>query len=354
MKQDARIASRNAMCVHFEASRSTVDAVIADLMAEGKVYTVKGSGTFVSPKLPESYKVDSGGNIVTWAVLVPDVRYYVYPEMCKGISDFTRENGIALMICNTDDDPKREYSYLQKLVMAGVNGIIIVPALTDAKNVIGYQYLKERRIPFIFWNRSYDYMSDVPQVCINGYHGGRIAVEHLLEKGYRRIAYIAPIRFRSSMDRFFGYSSALEIAGIELDINITALELPKGRAEEAKDCARAMLLSNDPPDAFLCFTDELAIFVEQAVRGLGLRVSDDVGLIGFESSSTPADDAMQKKLTYISINSYQSGRHAGYVLKELMNRQPEVKHRLSVFNPRLVLRESCLGPLKQRRHTCDG
>ncbi|HHU60259.1 TPA: substrate-binding domain-containing protein [bacterium] len=343
MKPNQKFLSRQAMCRKWDISRSTADKVVKNMVEGGWLYTIKGSGTYISPQKPIYNNRRLDKKIYTWTVLMPDVRYSIYPEMFKGIEKFAKEHNVDIIICNTDDDAQREFAYIKRMVSAKVDGFLIVPARFSMYSMRNYQYLKDRNIPFVFWNRSFDYMPEVPQICLNGYHGGYIATRYLLKMGYKRIAYMALTRFRSSMDRFFGYCSALNDVGIPYKQDLACIELPSDDFESIKTITKKMLQMPNPPDAFLCFIDKLAVPISQAIKESNLRISDDVGLIGFESSIKWTDNNMDEKLTCVVISSHESGYSAGKILYEIMKNEFGMSNTLLVHHPQLLIRETCRG-----------
>lgn len=348
MQPRQRFLSRHAMCAKYGISRMTADAVAAELVSEGYLYAVKGSGTFVSPHLPPVSDSGADEAVYAWGVLMPDVRYSRSPDMFSGIERFARRHGISMTVCNTDDDADREHAFIRRLISGGADGLIIVPSYQ--LNLDNYRYIKERGIPFVFWNRAVDALPWAPQICISGYHGGLIATRHLLEKGYRRVAYIAPRRFRSSMDRFYGYCSALEEAGVPQRSEDICLSLPDESDEAAYACVLKMLRRADAPDAFLLFVDRMAAPAARAVADAGLKVSDDVGLIGFESSIAEADERLPETLlTYVVINSAESGCRAAEVLYGMLRGKPREENTLIVVQPQLCVRDTCKGKKERRK-----
>lgn len=207
MKPNERLWSREAMCRKYSASRSTIDKVVQDLQRGGFIYTVKGSGSYVAP-MEGTAKLHESFTTRTWGIIMPDVDFQLAPELFLGINEYTRKHGIELLLLRSFDDQDTELRYIRMFIQYGVQGVIIVPCRAPLVNVRSYNLLRERDIPFVFWQRSMDAYPDAPQISLNGYYGGLIATTHLLDRGYERIAYIAPARFRSSMDRFYGYCSA--------------------------------------------------------------------------------------------------------------------------------------------------
>ncbi|MDO4549614.1 MAG: substrate-binding domain-containing protein, partial [Clostridia bacterium] len=314
--------------------------IIGELQNEGLVYCIKGSGTFVSP--PRASRLETAFDKTRklhWAVIIPDASYGIHPKAFRGIESFTREHNVDFVVCCTYDDVDNEYEHIQREISVGVDGLIIVPAISTAESIRNYNYITRTGTPFVFWQRGVDYMLDVPQLLLNGYYGGYIATKHLLDKGYTRISYLAPKRFRSSMDRYMGYCAALSEAHIDVDPNLSQIGIPEG---EGCALAKRMLTSDNAPDAFVCYVDSLAAEVVQAIQDVSLRISDDVGVIGFEGVLTWMDAMLQFGMTYVDINSFESGYTAAEALWALMTEQhPDIQTR--VFMPTLCVRNTCLG-----------
>lgn len=340
LEPNTRIPSRNFICKKWHISRSTADAIILELKREGLVYCVKGSGTFTTPRQSREDERVGNARKQLWAILVPDLSLSLYPKAFQGIIAFAHAHSIDFMVRCTDDDSDTEYALIQHAVTAGVDGMIIIPALTTTENLRNYQYLIKSDVPFVFWQRSVDYMRNIPQVLLNGYYGGYIAAKHLLDNGYRRIAYVAQKKFRSSMDRYMGYCAALSEAGLEVDPSLVRIGMEK---DTQIDCIRSMLQGEDAPDGFICFREDLAADVVHAVCECGLRISDDVGVIGFEGVITWLDDTLDVLLTYVDISYETSGEAAAQILWDQIHSKKDSMNCPRVIPPKLVIRDSCKG-----------
>jgi len=348
LEPKTKIPSRNFICKKWNISRSTADAVIMELQKDGLVYCVKGSGTFTSPRQSREDELVGDARNQLWAILVPDLSFSLYPKAFYGIMKFARANNIDFMVRCTDDSADTEYALMQHAVTSGVDGMIIVPALTTTENIRNYQYLIKAGIPFVFWQRSVDYMREIPQILLNGYYGGYIAARHLLDRGYKRIAYIARKKFRSSMDRYMGYCAAISEAGLKVDPSLVKIGIEEG---EQSDCIKAMLQGPNPADGFVCFKEDLAADVVHTAREYGLRISDDVGVIGFEGIISWLDDTLDIRLTYVDISYEESGEAAAQTLWSLNHGKNVHPDFTKVIPPKLIVRESCKGKQKPARET---
>ena len=350
LEPNSKIPSRNFICKKWNISRSTADAVISELQREGLVYCVKGSGTFTTPRQSREDELVGDAKKKLWAILVPDLSFSLYPKAFHGIMKFARVHNIDFMVRCTDDDPDTEYALLQHAVTTGVDGMIIVPAMTTTENIRNYQYLIRSGVPFVFWQRSVDYLCDIPQVLLNGYYGGYIATKHLLDKGYKRIAYLAQKRFRSSMDRYMGYCAAVTEAGLQVEPTLAKIGFePDGQL----DCIRGLLEGDAPPDGFVCFNVDAAPDIVHTVQDCGLRISDDVGVIGFEGLISWLDDTLDIRLTYVDISYEESGETAAQILWDLMQGKSAQSVFFHVIPPKLIVRDSCKGK-KNEIQEADG
>ena len=340
LEPNTRIPSRNFICNKWNVSRSTADSVILELQKEGLVYCVKGSGTFTSPRQSKEDERIGNTKKQLWAILVPDLSFSLYPKAFYGIMKFARANNIDFMVRCTDDSSDTEYALIQHAVTTGVDGMIIVPAMTTTENIRNYQYLIKAGLPFIFWQRSVDYMREIPQILLNGYYGGYIAAKHLLDKGYKRIAYIAKKKFRSSMDRYMGYCAAITEAGLEVDPALVKIGMKDGTQI---NCIKAMLHNIHPADGFVCFREDLAADVVHIVREYGLQISDDVGVVGFEGIISWLDDTLDIRLTYVDISYEESGEAAAQTLWNLTHGKHIHPNFPKVIPPKLIVRDSCKG-----------
>jgi LacI family transcriptional regulator len=139
--------------------------------------------------------------------------------------------------------------------------------------------LEMRHLPCVqFFSRA---AGDAPFVDADNYAGGRLATRHLIELGHRRIAMVrGPQRSNSSNDRYVGYRDALESAGIGVGPErVVSIPSPLSDPEPF----RRLMQTPDRPSAVFCWSDEVALVLMPLLREMGLRVPEDVSLVGFDS-----------------------------------------------------------------------
>lgn len=338
MRPAEALPSREALCKSLDTTRSTLDKAIKELVAEGKLVTRGGSGTYVAGDVS-----GQPNEIKSIGVLLPNNTHLSYRMLISGIEEFMHTKDVNVILCNTDNDIDKQNQYLSRLIQSKVIGLIVVPALyfDITKNYVLYSRLMQHRFPVVFCFRGIDGLTNAPLVCYNNFYGGYIATKHLITQGYRHIAYISEKTLRTSLDRFQGYMAALLEAGLEINRSMVILE-PESRGYEEMT---RILHSGAEVDAVFCQADCLAPHVYRAIRDAGLRVSDDIGVIGFDNSDccvteTPA-------VTSLGNCDAEIGMKAAQILWKAIENEEEKTFPYFLFSPDIIVRESCLGPKKK-------
>jgi LacI family xylobiose transport system transcriptional regulator len=199
-------------------------------------------------------------------------------ELVRGIQRIARPNGMSVIISKTGDHHGPERSWIDGVVQRGVGAIVLVlEGLRDEEK----RRLRSRNVPFALVNPGRTPGDDVPTVTSSAFLGGRQAARHLVRLGHRRIGAITgPGDMLTSQNRIAGFREELETAGISVD---RALIRP-GRFDRASGFAqgRKLLTSPDRPTAIFAGGDSQALGVYEAARTLGLRIPDDVSVVGFD------------------------------------------------------------------------
>lgn len=335
---NAKLLSRPELAVKYQTSRTTIDKAISELIGEGYLYAINGSGTYIAERESTLNESVTSNNYLSWGVILPDIRQDTYPGILRGIEDEANANGINTIICNSDNDDKKESEYLYKMIRSKVSGIIIVPAVIAAESSIeAYRAVAEAGIPLVFCNRGVPYF-DAPKVVSNNFYGGYLVTKHLLESGYKRIGYITRLWYVTSMERFQGYLSALSEYGIEIDENLYTFPVdPQGRVDEIAH-TQALMQSATPPDALFCFNDSIAEKVFDEVCKSGKIPGADFGLAGYDN--TNICDKLPIKLTSVKFKTYEIGREAAKLILRITHGEYVPKYKSIILQPQLVIRES--------------
>jgi DNA-binding LacI/PurR family transcriptional regulator len=345
MNSNDRLPSRHELCKKLDTAKATLDKAINELVAEGVLYSKGGSGTYVAGG-DDQLSAHEGQS---WGVIVRDVRNVFFAEIVRGVENVAQSHGINVIVGNNDSDFNKQEQYIKRLLRFGVSGLIIVPILSQdiLENHRLFSQLTGIKVPFVFCNRNAEGIK-APVVDSNNFYGGYIATKLLLEQGYRHIAYIAAQKYRASVDRCQGYITALLENGIEINRKIITLEDQNQNQPQFESVGYAamkrFLTSGQLVDAVFCFNDKVAQGAYQAIAEAGLRVSDDIGVVGYDNSDIC--EKLTPVLTSVAYKNLEIGTKAAEVLYKQMSGEFSPEFEFYLFNPEMVVRDSCRGPKK--------
>ncbi|MHC9296324.1 LacI family DNA-binding transcriptional regulator [Mycobacterium sp. LTG2003] len=262
-------------------------------------------------------------------VLVPRLSDVVLATVYEGIESAASARGLTAFVANTQDEPADQRKRIEMMLDRRVDGLILGDARADDHTVL--EELTQREVPFVLVNRS---VAGYPAATCDNYLGGRLAAEHLLELGHRRVGVIAGLAHASTgIDRPAGFVDRYREAGIEVSVdNIVFSGLDSHGGHYAAD---RLLDGPTPPTALFAVNDFAAIGAAGAIRNHGLRVGADVSLIGFNNIALAAE--LHVPLTSIESHAFDMGRDAVQLLTEALSGQNPDQLRTK---PVLVARES--------------
>jgi LacI family transcriptional regulator len=262
-------------------------------------------------------------------VLVPRLTDVVLATVYEGIESAAADRGLTAFVANTQDEPDGQRKRIEMMLDRRVDGLILGDARSDDHTVL--EELTRREVPFVLVNRS---VADYPAATCDNYLGGRLAAEHLLALGHRRVGVIAGLAHASTgIDRPAGFVERFREAGIEVpESRIVHSGLDSQGGHYAAD---RMLDDDSPPTAMFAVNDFAAIGAAGAIRNHGLRVGTDVSLIGFNNIALTAE--MHVPLTSIESHAFDMGRDALRLLVDALAGAAPAQRRTE---PVLVERES--------------
>jgi LacI family transcriptional regulator, galactose operon repressor len=268
-------------------------------------------------------------------LVVLDVRNPFFTDVARGAEDRAAEDGMTILLGNSDENVDREASYLDLFEEQRVHGVLITPLTDDVPRL---ERLRSRGTPVVLVDREAP-DRQFSSVSVDDVVGGALAVRHLVETGRRRIAFIGgPSGIRQVADRLEGARrAAAERPGVSLEVIETdSLTVLHGRA--AGEAIRERPAS-ERPDAIFAANDLLAVGVLQAFAMQGsVRVPEEIALIGYDD----IDFASAAVVPLSSIR--QPASLIGYTAVDLLLREAalgaEFEHDHVVFQPELVVRES--------------
>jgi DNA-binding LacI/PurR family transcriptional regulator len=282
------------------------------------------------------------GRSRTIAVVALDLANPFFTDVLRGAETAVEDAGVNIMIFNSGEDAGRERRHLDVLEEQRVLGVLITPV--DGGVDARLDQLIERGIPVVLVDRGSGRHNRC-SVAVDDVLGGRLAGAHLVEQGHHRIAFAGgPFTLAQVADRHTGLVSALD-GGQELQVVPTSnLTVAAGRRAGQHI---AELSPATRPTAVFCANDLVALGVLQEMTMRGVRVPQDVAIVGYDDIDFAAASAVP--MSSVRQPREQLGRAAAQLLLEEANDPHRHQHRQVVFRPELVVRESSARQAAPRR-----
>lgn len=270
----------------------------------------------------------------TLGLVVSDITNPFYPELAKGIEDAARERGWVVVIGNSDKDGRFTDRYVEAMLERSVDGIIFSSVRVDDKVV---PMLVEDGYPVVLTNRRLPGV-ETNMVIVDSVRGARIATEHLIGLGHRRIAHIGGLSWAAnSLDRKQGYLEAM--AGAGLDSSDELIEVADFTDEGGARAMHRLLSLKSPPTAVFASNDLMALGALEAIREAGLRCPEDLAVVGFDDIHLARSRLVQ--LTTVSHRIYDMGEQAVDILIRLITEGPGEQPIQHILEPQLMIRQTC-------------
>jgi LacI family transcriptional regulator len=271
-------------------------------------------------------------------VVVPHIDGNFFSQVVKGIEAAASKAGYHVLICQSNEDMAHERANLETLMNAQVEGIL-VSLSRNTRDFKHFEKVRKRDIPLVFFDRILEGY-DVNAVVLDDRAGGYRATKHLLEQGYRRIAHFSgPQQLNIYKYRRQGYEDALR--EYQLPVREELIIIDEMTMEAGSAGMEQLLALPEPPDAVFSGSDFSAAGALEVLTARGLRVPQDVGLVGFSNE-------LFARLTVPQITSFDQhcelmGRTATRLLLQVMEeREPHFAPRHVVLQPDLFVRASSL------------
>jgi DNA-binding LacI/PurR family transcriptional regulator len=278
-------------------------------------------------------------------LLVPDFENPIFPALAQAMEERATEAGFASILCNTTAAAFREVDYVHMLLDRGADGMIFISC--EMTNLSGdhdhYARLVEEGARIVFVNGALNTLR-VPSVAVDERGAGELATRHLISLGHKRIGYVAgPDFYLPTQQKAAGREAALRVAGLEPDglvVHGSDFTVEDGRA-----VLRTLLAHRSPPTGVICSSDLMAIGVLQEAAAQGLRVPDDLSVVGFDGID--AGEWTSPALTTVEQPIGEIAETAVNALRTLIAEREKPLPDYS-FRPRLRVRGSTAAPTASR------
>ncbi|MCC7447860.1 MAG: GntR family transcriptional regulator [Anaerolineae bacterium] len=339
LQPHTRVPSEPELAHALSISRTTIRQAWHAAEDEGLLYRVHGKGTYVA---------ESAGTQPAKLIgfLIPNFRSTFDSQLLSGAERYLRERGYRVMFAHTDRAVDEENRLMREMSREGVSGFLLWPAMGEGQR----RYLEANHaIPAVFLDRSIPGV-DYPCVAAEHYQGGCYAVQHLIDLGHSAIGFVSRphLTLWPIAERLRAYNDTLHAAGLlphppilvgdsaELGVRYAEESYADARGQEISQL-QVILSQPDRPTALFAMNDLMALQVLRAANLAGLKVPDDLSLVGFDDMEIVSH--IDPPLTTVAQNPFRVGAEAARVLLDLVGgKRPDQP---TILLPtRLIVRES--------------
>ncbi|UGB32013.1 LacI family DNA-binding transcriptional regulator [Metabacillus sp. B2-18] len=271
----------------------------------------------------------------TIGVIVANILHAFSTQVIRAIEDICNEQGFHIIVCNADDEPEKEKNYIEMLIAKQVDGLIIFPT---GGNIDLYKSLMKRKYPLVFFDRVVEEIS-ASTIMLNNEKAIKMAVDHLVDKGYEQIGIMTTSISRHvtpRIERINGYKKALQENNLDFNEEyISTLDL-----HQIQQGLKEMLSLDCPPQAIIAGNDLTLMEILKFTKANNVSIPEDLAIIGIDDVSFASFFTPQ--LTTIAQPTFDMGKRAAELLLNKI-KDPEYQEKTTVyrFEPELVIRNSC-------------
>jgi LacI family transcriptional regulator len=272
----------------------------------------------------------------TIGVIVPEISHVFFSSVIDGIEEITYKDGYTILVAKSNENIEREVLNTDSLISNRVAGVI-ASISQETKNGKHFNQILDRGIPLVLFDRVLDDLA-VPKIVGDDFEKVYEIVNHLIDSGYRNIAYLAgPPHLKITVNRMEGYKKALIDNGLDIrDEMILNVNLDE---KGGFNGARSLLKQLPRLDAICCVNDPVAVGVYQQLNKVGLKIPEDVGVTGF--SNNPITEIISPTMTTVDQQGYEMGRKAAEILLDQINDKGLISlDQTHIIESKLIIRES--------------
>lgn len=279
------------------------------------------------------------GQTSTIGLVVPDLLHPFFAQIAKEISAEVRKKGYSLFISSSDEDPALEKQEIANLLARRVDVLLVA---SSQWTVESFRHIEEQKVPYVLLDRQFPGLES-NFVGVDDRAVGMLATTHLIEQGCRRIAHIRGPEVSTAIGRLDGYQAALAAAHASpLPGHIVSLGTSGDHRGElgGYEAAQKLLAHPQRPDGIFCFNDPAALGAMRAILEAGLRIPEDVAVVGCGNLSY--SDFLRVPLSSVDQGSKAIGKAAASLALRLTNTKIARRPKSDLITPHLVVRASSL------------
>ncbi|GIN63774.1 arabinose metabolism transcriptional repressor [Robertmurraya siralis] len=336
IQPDEKIQSEHELAESFGVSRHTIRQALSELVHEEWLYRQQGRGTFCKNQSKRNLKqIDR-----TIGIITTSISDYIFPSIIRGIESYLSEKGYNLILASTNHDISRERKCLENMLGKKLDGLIVEPTKSALynPNLNTYLSIEKNHIPYVMINAFYSELQPA-SITVDDELGGFKAGEHLLRLGHRRIGGIFKIDDKQGVNRMKGFMRALREHNISILPGTMITFHTEDRHTKPIQEVQKLLKEANPPTAFFCYNDEIALMILNVLRDMQLKVPEDISIVGFDDSQLAV--ASEVKFTTLTHPQTEMGLLAAKMIVDALEEGKELSvNDQVVYEPELVIRNS--------------
>lgn len=270
----------------------------------------------------------------TIGLIIENISNSFYSETAHIILREARKYNYEVIIIDSESDKENFKKSIDSLMAKRVDGIIVASTRMTNDIIVN---LIDKNFPIITYNRRIYKDGYNSHVVLDNFLGANMAIEHLVKLNHKRIAYISgPLRYSTFYDRLQGFLSSINTYNLEVDEEIMYMD--KLEYKKVYDFAKKLMNSNNPPTAYFSSTDNMALAVMEAAVSEGLKIPEDISVIGCDDIDISGNSFIQ--LTTIA---QQKEKMAKLTIEKLMKKISDKSNEEKVdivIKPQLKLRKT--------------
>ena len=275
-------------------------------------------------------------------VIIPDITNSFYTHAIRGIEHVLAPHDLSVMISNSDADKNRELNLFRLMRREEVAGLIVAP-ISEKPTPLLHESIA-RQLPIVVIDRKVQELK-VDSVLVDNFKGAQLAINHLIDLGYRRIGTIGGPQFLSNArQRYEGYLHTLQEAQVTVEPDL--VRFGNFRQDSGYVLANELIQLESPPSALFVANNLMTIGALNAIHQFGVTIPDDIALIGFDDMQWA--ESLNPPLTTIRQPAFDVGVQAADMFLQRID-QPEKPTQTIMLDVDLIVRESCGSKLVKGR-----
>ncbi len=281
------------------------------------------------------------------AFVIPDLVHSFFAEVAIAVSQSLRRAGYSMLIAWNAEDADLQLNEIEHLLSLGIDAMII--ATSGGNDMPSFRLLESRNIPYVLLDRQIEGVK-APFVGMDDRLAGSMATEHLIANGCKRIAHVCGPSMSPGHNRLGGYKEALKKAGIPIREQYIATPTGAGPMSfgHGFEAVQRLLKVTPRIDGLFCFNDPLAIGAIEAIQAAGLRIPEDIAVIG--CGNHPLGASLRLPLSTIDQDTKALGEKSAKTVLAMLRKSGKTRQpRQIILEPRLIVRATSIRKSRQAK-----